>query len=149
MIDIALKQVNGELDIAFGDGDVDIESGLETAVLISLFSDARCLPEELPKGEPSRRGFWGDILEKNSRTGSSLWLLSRAKTTSETLEKLKESTKNALTWMVKDGLALSIEPFGEIVSSRQINFGVKISRPGRESIFDFLWSAEGIRYGIS
>lgn len=149
MTDVAIKQVGAEFDIGFGLSDIELDDGLETAVIISLYSDARISLSELPKGHNSVRGFWGDALENNVRTGSKLWLVDRATTVVEVRDKLKDYAKESLVWMIEEGMASDVEVSGEIVSSQQINLTVTIIRPDGESYFDFLWSKEGLKYGIS
>ena len=82
--------------------DLASVSALESAVLISLFTDTRVTDEELPEGEDSRRGFWGDLVT-GSTTGSKLWLLQRAKRTQETLRLFEDYARQALEWLRGDG----------------------------------------------
>ena len=70
-------------DLRVSGRDLLADDSLYTAVVISLFTDARARAEdELPPeldGE-DRRGYWGDGLEGES-VGSRLWLLAREKDT--------------------------------------------------------------------
>jgi|Deesub1362A_J573_1020465.scaffolds.fasta_scaffold00715_20 phage gp46-like protein len=85
------------------------EEGLTTAVLHSLFSDARADDDDLPDGQ-DRRGWWGDcLLPEDDRYGSKLWLLQREKQTRETLHRAREYAQQALAWLVEDGHAESVE----------------------------------------
>ena len=53
------------------------ERGLRSAVLISLFTDRRAEPGDVPEGEDPR-GWWADVLgEEGDRIGSRLWLIDR------------------------------------------------------------------------
>ncbi len=74
-----------------------LDSGIPTAILISLFSDLRATEDETD--ELDKRGYWGD-----ERLGSKLWLLDRSKGNSETLTKAKQYSEEALAWLVEDGL---------------------------------------------
>ena len=63
----------------FGSGDICVvgadllsDDGLETAILISLFSDARVRDDELPAGHTWKRGFWGD--DAGGRDRIARWL---------------------------------------------------------------------------
>ena len=111
MSEFALKVQDQTVDLGEG-------SALESAVLISLFTDARVTAEELPEGEPSRRGHWGDAFT-GAATGSKLWLLSRGKRTPETLRLYEDYGRQALRWLVADGhvteIILSAEYVGERV----------------------------------
>ena len=71
--------------------DFSSEDELLSAILISLFSDARASDEEfegVKNWEASKRGYWGERLDGVSY-GSKLWLLKRAPKDEETLEKAK------------------------------------------------------------
>ncbi|NCB53153.1 MAG: hypothetical protein EOM54_14955, partial [Clostridia bacterium] len=39
--------------------DLSSDKGLETAVIVSLFTDRRADGEELPPNEKTKRGWWG------------------------------------------------------------------------------------------
>jgi len=80
-------------------------SDLETAVLISLFSDATATPSDvIPDGSGDPRGWWGDQGE-DTPIGSRLWLYERAKRTSATLNAVRDAIKAALAWLVTDQVA--------------------------------------------
>lgn len=87
------------------DGD-----GLKTAVIVSLFTDRRVEPDELPPGETDLRGWWGDRLNRdaNARRGSKLWLLRREKRTQDVLLRAKAYSEEALAWLVTDGPASAV-----------------------------------------
>ena len=82
MADIALTWNNdiGAGDLCVVGADLLADDGLETAVLLSLFSDRRAREEEIPPGQTWRRGWWGDLLaDDQDQIGSKLWLLEREK----------------------------------------------------------------------
>lgn len=106
-----IRDANGKL-IALP-GDLVKDSGLESAVLISLFTDKRAsLDDTLPDEESSRRGWWGDqalpVIE-DDEIGSHLWLLERSKTTDVVLVQAKQYAKDALQWMIDDDIVSKIE----------------------------------------
>jgi phage gp46-like protein len=94
------------------DGDALAENeGLETAVILSLFTDRRADPgDPLPDGETDPRGWWGDIepLAPGYRLGSRLWLLSREKQLPEVLARAKLYAEEALAWLVESGEATRV-----------------------------------------
>lgn len=99
-------------DLALAGAGMAVDPGLETAVALSLFSDARALPDDLlPAGEADPRGWWGDmappteIAAEGDRFGSRLWLLAREKQTQETLNRAREYAGEALAWLIDDGIA--------------------------------------------
>lgn len=102
-------QDNGKISL-----DFKAESnheGLLSAIIISLFTDARATEEEFEEvndWELSRRGYWADQLD-GVKTGSKLWLLKRAPRDQDTLDKASSYTKEALSWLLEDGLADSLE----------------------------------------
>ena len=96
------------LDLAVNNGEIQVDESLLSSVLVSLFTDARCEKTELPAGETSQRGYFGDAILKTN-TGSKLWLLNRAKYNNETLIKTNEYAKSALAWFVTDGLAKDVK----------------------------------------
>jgi len=91
------------------------EDELQTAVLLSLFTDRAALPDDpLPTGADDRRGWWGDAM-----LGSRLWLLRRAKQTTETLTRAKDYIIEALSWVIDDGIALRVDV---LVSWQKLEF---------------------------
>jgi phage gp46-like protein len=84
----------------------DLASGddLETAVLISVFSDARAADDDvLPPGVTDRRGWWGD-----PNMGSKIWLLRRSILDAAVVAKARDYLKTALQWLLDDGVAFSV-----------------------------------------
>lgn len=82
----------------------DLASGndLQTAILISLFSDRLALADDaIPDGSADRRGWWAD--DTQLPIGSRLWLLERAKLTTETLQAARDYIAEALQWLIDVG----------------------------------------------
>lgn len=94
-------------------GDLVKDVGLESAVIISLFTDKRASEDDdRPDKGGSKRGWWGDQASpevENDEIGSHLWLLERAKTTDVTITRAKQYAKEALQWMVDDNIVSKIE----------------------------------------
>jgi phage gp46-like protein len=80
------------------------DHNLETAVLLSLFTDASAHDDDvIPDGTDDRRGWWGNWqAPEGIALGSRLWLLSREKSTEETLQRAEEIAAEALAWMLDD-----------------------------------------------
>ncbi|HLJ65623.1 MAG TPA: phage GP46 family protein [Stellaceae bacterium] len=118
MSDIALlyDDTNLRFDLALEGGDLALDQGLHTAVLISLLSDRLAHPDdELPNAglahgaddglPPDRRGWVGDaFLPDNDQIGSRLWLLSREKELAPVLALAQTYDREALQWMIDDGV---------------------------------------------
>ena len=108
-LSLAWDNDNGAGDLCVVGADLLADDGLATAVLISLFSDRRVREEELPPGASSRRGWWGDRLaEDNDQIGSKLWLLRREKTSPQVLVRAEGYCREALAWMLTDGVATAV-----------------------------------------
>ena len=76
---------------------------IETAILISIFSDRVAQPGDvIPDGTNDPRGWWAD---DDVPIGSRMWLLRRAKQTTQTLQLAYDYLAEALQWMVDDGVA--------------------------------------------
>jgi phage gp46-like protein len=102
-MDIALRNTNGIYDILIDNGDLLIEDTLETSITLSLLTDKRVTPEELPTNETSRRGFWGDLLGVSPQIGSKLWLLSREKAADHVRFDAEEYARESLEHLISDG----------------------------------------------
>ena len=90
------------------EGDLVMGPPLPTLVFVSLFTDARAGDDDrLPPGETDRRGWWGEQLDDRP-LGSRLWLLRRARRLPETLRLAQDYCREALAWMIADGLAARI-----------------------------------------
>lgn len=102
-----------EGDFSVEDEDLESDDGLETAVIISLFTDRRARDDdELPDpNNLDKRGWWGDLVAEveDDQIGSRLWLLERSKTMPDILVKAKEYAEEALQWMILDNAAMKIE----------------------------------------
>jgi phage gp46-like protein len=115
MSDIKLKYFpdRKEFDIAVNSActDLELDETFETPVNISLFSDARATPEELPVSyQGDAGGSWMDSLTAKAPPASLLWLLQRAKIIDpETLRSGEDYARNALKWMLDDKIAKDIQ----------------------------------------
>lgn len=146
-------------DLLLDQGQIVPDHGLRTAILISLFSDARA-PEEaaLPEAGQDRRGWWGDVLANNAgpqagsaadpdRIGSLLWLLARAKVTPQVLAEARQYAEDALDWLVRDGIARTVRVTASAARAGAVPdvlvLHVEVDRPdgpGRQR-WDFAWDA--------
>jgi phage gp46-like protein len=122
------------------------DDGLETAVVLSLFSDRRANRDDaLPDNSTERRGWWGDGFAEvaGDRFGSRLWLLSREKQTSEVLQRAREYAREALAWLVQDGIAREVIVTAEVVRQGVLGLGIEIRRGDAAAVryrFDSFWN---------
>ena len=88
-------QLNTRMDIA-------TDAGLDTACLISLFTDRY-------DAATQRGGWWGDDNPDSPQLfGSRLWKLSNRKIVSQTLRDAENYAKESLQWLVDDGLLTNL-----------------------------------------
>jgi phage gp46-like protein len=148
MTDIALQQIgvgNFNLQLNAAGDDLLADDGLETSVIISLFSDKRLPDGQTPNdGTNDPRGWWGDLGDADGQQiGSLLWLLWREKVLPATVERAVEYCKDALQWMINDGIASAVNVIGERGGLYQISLGIEILRPAGETLrYAYLWDGQ-------
>lgn len=148
MSDVGLFLTEDGVDLQLELGDLKRDEGLETAVLISLFTDGRASFENLPTFEGSRRGWWGDLISEveGSRIGSELWRFYREKITSKTANTIKKIAEDSLQWLVDDGVASQVSVQTSIVGLYEIGLDIQIQRPERASQrYSFVWDGQELR----
>lgn len=116
---------------------------LQHAVLMSLFSDRRAEPDdEVPDNTGDRRGWWPDAIQ-NDLFGSRLWLLDRAVVTDSTPALVEQYMREALQWMLDDGIATAIETEAERQDKDRVAASVTVRRdetlPDIELNFEDIW----------
>ncbi|RHW17212.1 hypothetical protein D1610_11730 [Sphingomonas gilva] len=147
MTDIALiwDAEPGAADVALEGGRLVTDDGLRTAILISLFSDARAQDDDpLPQPGADRRGWWGDAFgTEGDATGSRLWLLSREKITAATVARAREYAREALAWLTADGVCSAYAIEAEAQAPDILAIGVVLDRPEgpARQRYDFTWNA--------
>lgn len=140
----------GAADLVVEDNDLATDGGLETAVLISLFTDRRADDGDvLPSGETDRRGWWGDVFPSvdGDQIGSRLWLLSRA-TAAEFVAQSPEIIREALQWMLDDLVSDAIDVTAELLDVNTAALAISIHRPNtNQTTYRFLynWTAQEAR----
>lgn len=107
-----------EADLRRANGDYTTGGGLETAVLVSVFSSARA-PVELTAdlAPEQRRGWWGE--DPADPFGSLFWLTDRATRSQETLVRAREWVQTSLQWLVRlqiaERVTVTAEYDGEVL----------------------------------
>lgn len=111
----------------------------QTAVIISLFTD-RVARADDAVDDGNRRGWWGDSTEQN-QLGSRLWLIRREKLTREVALRAEEYSREALKWLVDDGVVLAVEPVAQIVHPSRLNLFIRYRLPQRSDweTLQFYW----------
>lgn len=83
------------------------DDGLTTAIILSLFTDARAGDDDvLPHNTTDRRGWWADAfpVAAGDKIGSRRWLVP-GKQTQDNMNRVREYDQDALAWLVKDKVA--------------------------------------------
>ncbi|MGD9664378.1 MAG: phage GP46 family protein [Novosphingobium sp.] len=152
MGDIALIWSEENLgDIATVGADLQNDEGLQTAVLISLFTDRRASTnEELPAGETNRRGWWGDVEPPASgdEIGSRLWLLYREKQLQSVVARAEEYAREALQWLIDDKVAQRVEVIVEGEKYQELDIQVSIYRPSGDAVqfrYNYAWQSQAAK----
>jgi phage gp46-like protein len=100
---------------------------IQTAVLVSLFTDNRAKPDDRLVGDTDRRGWWGGQID-DQPIGSRLWLLRRAKRLPETLKLAQDYIREALAWLIEDGLAARVDVTASWLGASRINAIITLHR---------------------
>ena len=135
MTDLALRYDSalGAFDLALypATGDQAMDDGLETAVILSLFTDRRAQDgDALPGGYGDRRGWWGDALTPDAPLGSRLWLLGREKTLAETAARARTYAQEGLAWLRRAGIAAKVNVTAQAVPAEsRVEVSVEVERP--------------------
>ena len=147
MNDIALiwDEVNGRADFAIANGDLVMDRGLRTAVILSLFCDRQADPSDtIPDGGTDRRGWWGDTPANLDPagldlTGSKLWLLPRLQVPA-TLVQAEAFAAQALRWMIDLEIADQVVPTATFPSLGRFQLNIAIVQGATATPYDFAWS---------
>jgi phage gp46-like protein len=135
-------------DIYISESGFEADDSLETAVIISLFTDRR-LPESLALVENSdRKGYWGDLAESDGyQWGSLLWTMYRQVITDTVITSCRQFAEESLQWMIDDRIAESVTVTAERAGTYQINIGIDIvKRDTRDTLrYSYLWDGQSKR----
>ena len=129
-MDAAFEITEKTGDLLYANGGIEADGGLKTAVLISLFSDAR---------DSNQRGWWGGEI------GSKLWTLKNAKRSADTLKKAREYAETALSWLVDEQICKKVSASAEYDAHGRLLLSIELKKPDGTARYDFLWrNTDGI-----
>lgn len=154
MADAAMIMTESGGDLSLQGFDLERDDGLETAIIISLFTDRRATAEQIPPELPQDdlRGYWGDINNSSvEQTGSLLWLLTREKQLPHLLGRAEQYCREALAWMIEDLVATRIVVAAEFSSMGVMLLTVDIYRPSGSPVryqYNYEWSAQAAKRAI-
>lgn len=119
--DVKLVQgVDDIFDIPVINSDLATVDGVETAIGVSIFTDARA-PSGVVKDAFRRRGWSGNILtfQDGFELGSILWTLDQTRVNQNTLNTGEDVVRKSLQYMIDDGIADTIDIIMEKTGTRQ------------------------------
>jgi phage gp46-like protein len=121
-----------------------------TAVLISLFTDRVANADDaIPDGTPDPRGWWAD--DPQRPIGSRLWLLEREKQLNSIPQRAKDYCKEALQWMLDDGVVARFDIAAAWV--RDSFLGVQVTAYQQDGTtttvkFSAAWNMTGVKFEV-
>jgi phage gp46-like protein len=130
----------GIYDLQFDGPDFQSAEGFETAIPVSLFTDARA-PANAVQDPLRRRGWVGNLLGDIDRElGSLLWLFEQSRLTAATLNDLRAAATNALRWLIEDGAAREVDVTVDQPTSRGVRIFIRITGLDNDvNQFSVLW----------
>ncbi len=149
MSDLSFKfsKTAGFADLAIENGDFKLGDDLETAVCLSLFTDARASDAEIREFQEgilerqSRRGYWANDF-RDIKQGSLLWLLSRSKRLELTRSRAESYAVQALQWLKDEGIAQSVDVTATLFGASGLDLAISITKPSGETLnykYQFAW----------
>lgn len=113
--------------------------GMESAILVSLFTDQRL--DESQMDIPINRGGWfGNVLTPNRELGSKLWAYENVRVSSGLMGNIRDCAKRSFDWMNKDNLtrkiSVTVTPKGQQVHIN-INLTARGDKVGHD--YAYLW----------
>jgi phage gp46-like protein len=135
-------------DLRVMGGDLAVDDGLHTAVIISLLTDRLADPDDfIPDGTTDRRGWWADLplpsaddLPTPDFIGSRLWLLAREKQIPETARRAEHYAREALQWMLDDDVAARIDAVATFPRLGWMQLAITIWQGSGSMTFDVMWA---------
>ncbi|MCA8430029.1 phage GP46 family protein [Burkholderia seminalis] len=130
-------------DWVLAGADLATGSDLQSAVLISIFTDREASVDDvIPDGSADRRGWWAD---DEIPIGSRMWLLKRAKQTTQTAQRAYDYLAEALQWLIDDGVAGRIEITTQWVRRGVLGARIVVIKNGVVPLDgQYVWVWEGI-----
>jgi len=112
-------------------GDLASGDDLQSAIYISLFTDRRAREDDSYDGD-DRKGWWGDS-GADYQIGSRIWLLRRSKLSTAVANSAASYAKEALQWLIDDGVIASVSITTQIVYPSRLYMAITYQKPDRTS----------------
>jgi phage gp46-like protein len=150
-IRIVWDPTNGTGDFNMLGAGLELGHDLETASLMSMFTDAQADPGDIVY-DTDPRGVWFDTyaaLEDpaltsipDDRTGSKIWQAFARPRTQDTLNWLRDEVIRCHGWMLVDGVASSVDATAFFTGQGGIGAIVTIVANGLPNVFNYVWPQE-------
>ena len=147
MSDVRLiwNNLTGYADINLVGSSLELGHDLESAVIVSLFSDHVADPGDVLPSDMSKdpRGWWADTYDTPDQIGSKLWQVFGRVRNQDTLNFARDTATKALQWMIEDQVAASVTVEPSFYGSGGLQLNVAIAQAsGTLSRFIFAWQQE-------
>lgn len=109
-------------------GDIAHEESWDTAIFVSLFTDARAEPHQVPVPE-RRRGWGGNERTPGRQMGGVLWLFEMPRMDRRTANAIEDAAELCLAWMVKEGYATRVKAVATLVDTTRLDLEITITYP--------------------
>lgn len=150
-IALVINAIDNTIDLGLSSFDLITDGGIQTSVIVSLFTDRRTTSDDpAPDEQSGLGGWWGDLFQDdtNDLIGSKLWLLKRAKREQETLNRAEDYAKEALKWMIDDGVAETVDASASYDGNGNLILGISLTEPSGNKLdfrYALKWQVESDR----
>ena len=148
---IVWDPVTGTGDLNMLGSGLELGHDLETASLISMFTDAQADPGDIVY-DTDPAGAWIDtyaaledpalLAIPNDRMGSKLWQVFARPRTQDTLNWLRNEIIRCHSWMIADGVASAVKADTFFTGPGGIGARVTITANERANVFSYVWGQE-------
>ena len=132
-----VMNADGLITLSASNGDLDVIDGMESALVTSLFTDARLDESERP--DPVGRGGWFGSVLQGRNVGSKLHSLENARISTAYIGKAKEFATRALDWMVEDGVSRGVVCKVSVAGQSVAHSITIVGRDGVKYDYRYLW----------
>lgn len=130
--DVVLNDDKGYYDFSWTvDGDISTGETLDTAILMSIFNEARATGSEVPEPE-RRRGWLGNQSTEGFEQGCKAWEFEQERLRGSVLADLSVVVRNGLQWIIDEDIAVSVTVGNAKIINNAATIEVALGRSGSE-----------------
>tara|TARA_R110000824_G_scaffold95990_11_gene230354 strand:+ start:12921 stop:13466 length:546 start_codon:yes stop_codon:yes gene_type:complete len=125
----------GSFDLVIENGDFKTSAGLESPLVVSLFSDRRAFDDEGISDPLRRRGWLGSTIAGGTdhNFGSGLWLYEQARMSQDTVNGVRSEAEAALEWMADEEIIdTAVAQVVPDPATRALNIVIDLTSPAGE-----------------